>query len=139
MFISLQIARLVRSRSKRLVDKRPLAPFEGEQEERHGGHEGVGQRDIEAVEKEVVAIIGRGGGGFGLIELGLDASGDPCVAALAGSPIVEDAGAQGTEIAAHQLREGTLDGRKVLARPRRLRAANRRAPKDGRDDRPQRP
>ncbi len=99
---------------KRLVDQRPLAPFESEQEERHGGHEGVGERDIEAVEKEVVALLGRGGGGFGLIELGLDARGDPRVAALAGSAIVEDAGAQGAEIAAHQLREGPLDGRKVV-------------------------
>ena len=51
---------------------------------------------------------------FGLIEPGLDASGDPCVATLAGGPIVENAGAESAEIAAHQLREGTLDGGKVL-------------------------
>ena len=99
---------------QRLLDKRLLAPFEGEQEERHGGHEGVGQRYIEPVEEEVVAILGRGDDGVGLIEPGLDASGDPCVATLAGGPIVENVGAESAEIAAHQLREGTLDGRKVL-------------------------
>ena len=99
---------------KRLVDQRPLAPFESEQEERHGGHEGVGERDIEPVEKKVVAVLGRGGDGFGLIELGLNARGDASVAALVGSAKVEDTGAQGAKIAAHQKREGPLDGRKVL-------------------------
>ena len=40
--------------------------------------------------------------------------GDLPIAALAGGPIVENAAAQGAEVAAHQQREGALDGREIF-------------------------
>ena len=77
---------------------------------RHRRHEGVGERDVETVEEEVVAVVVRGGDGFGLIETGLDGRGDPGVAAFAGGAVVEDAGAKSAEVPPHQLGKHPFEG-----------------------------
>ena len=44
----------------------------------------------------------------------MDGGCDPSVAAFAGSPVVKDARAKGSEVATHQLCDDTFDRRKIL-------------------------
>ena len=106
--------RLVAKPLQRLIEQRPLAAFQSEEEQGHGRKKGVGQRGVETVEEEVVAAVGRICRGLGLIEVGLDGGGDPGIAAFAGSPVVETLSAKSAEVSPHQLGERPLDRREIL-------------------------
>jgi hypothetical protein len=99
---------------KRLIEQRPLAALQGKEEEGHGCEKGVGQRRVEAIEEEVVAAVRGIGRRLGVIEVGLDAGGDPGIAAFAGSPLIQHAGVKGAEVPPHQQGEHPFDGRVIL-------------------------
>lgn len=95
----------------RLGDQGTLVALHRLHEQGHRRHECVGQRRVEAVEQELVALA------FAVasaVHGGLDGMCDVLVAAFSGGPVVEHGAAETAEVAPHEQGEQPLRRREVL-------------------------
>jgi hypothetical protein len=98
----------------RLVEKGPLAAIQREQEHREGAEEGVRQREIEALEEEVLSVALRRVVSDGLGEALLE---ERCNSRVRSSAIQAEgvhACAQLVDVSAHQQRERLFDRGEIL-------------------------